>query len=367
MSAEDCPAAHFCGLRSHTCVATVDAVVAGANHSCALHHDGQVSCWGLAEAISAGGPDVISANYVGGVKNARLLSAGHDLSCAVTTSKVHCWGDRAYDVKRDDGLALFPASALAVGAIYGCAATTDGTRCWGRNDQGQLARPLTFTDSAGAVLSSPGSVNLLAAGQAVMTHDGNDRLCAWGDNRSLQITSASDTGLYIQPVCGLLPDVVELAVGDVHACARHSDGTVVCWGERYYGQLGLGGDVTDDVPPYGTPALLPGPAVQVVAGVSHTCALIQGGQVVCFGLNRFGEVGPGANTTAEEVRTPVAVLGFSGAVVALGSGSSAHHTCAILDTGGVECWGNDESGQLGDGQSKLEMGRHSMGPVTVQF
>jgi alpha-tubulin suppressor-like RCC1 family protein len=363
----DCSPDQFCGLRSHTCVSKLVQVVAGANHSCALHLDGRVSCWGLSEAISAGGPNLVSAAFMPDVKGARVLTAGHDLTCAVTASKLQCWGDRAYDVMRDDGKPLFPVTAVALGSIYGCAITSDGTRCWGKNDEGQLGRTISVTDSATAVLAAPGPAKLLSAGEAAITHDGGSRICAWGDNRSLQITAASDTGLYIAPECGTLADVVELAVGSVHACARHGDGTVSCWGERYYGQLGLGGDITDDVPPYGQPAVVPGKALQVVAGVSHTCVLLVDGTVNCFGLNRYGEVGPGANTMAEEVRTPAPVQGFSAPVTALGAGSSAHHTCAILASGGVECWGNDESGQLGDGMTAIEMGRHSSGPVTVQF
>ena len=138
-------------------------------------------------------------------------------------------------------------------------------------------------------------------------------------------------------------------------------------GKRYYGQLGLGGDDTADVPPYGAETSLGAPIRQLAAGTSHTCALLADGSVTCFGLNSKGQVGLGADTTAEEVRDPAPVTGFPGTVGGLGSGSSAHHTCAILDDGSVACWGSDDSGQLGDGVTTVDEARFSHGPLSVRW
>jgi alpha-tubulin suppressor-like RCC1 family protein len=165
----------------------------------------------------------------------------------------------------------------------------------------------------------------------------------------------------------MISDVLDLVAGSEHACVRRPGGTFACWGERYYGQLGLGGDDTVDVPPYGSPTSLPGPVASLAAGVSHTCALLVDGAVFCFGLNSKGQVGPNPNTAAEEVRDPAVVSGFSGRVVSLGAGSSAQHTCAILDDGGVQCWGSDAAGQLGDGVTTVDENRVSRGPVTVRW
>ena len=146
-------------------------------------------------------------------------------------------------------------------------------------------------------------------------------------------------------------------------------GSFACWGERYYGQLGSGGTIDDtaDVPPYGAETSLSAPVVELAAGASHTCALLADGAVTCFGLNSKGQVGPGATTTAQEVRQPAPVTGFAGRVVALGAGPTAQHTCAILADGSVQCWGSDSDGQLGDGVVTRDDTRVSPGPVAVRF
>jgi alpha-tubulin suppressor-like RCC1 family protein len=362
-----CPADHFCAA-SKTCVSAVTQVVAGAYHSCALHRDGTVTCWGLAESINATGAVVLAPVQIG-LEPAVALTAGTNATCALTADhRVRCWGNQSYLVVKEDGsTAVSGVTQVSLGPSYGCALNGEGTYCWGKNEQGQLARPLSLEESPRAVLAEPGGRRFLGTGQAVVTHDGAERLCAWGDNSAQVITASLDTFIYTAAQCGTVKDVVDLQVGSDHACVRHAGGTFACWGERYYGQLGLGGDVTDDVPPYGSDTSLSGRVASLVAGASHTCALLEGGAVICFGLNSKGQVGPNPGTMAEEVRTPATVTGFSGRVVALGAGSSAQHTCAILDTGAVECWGSDRAGQLGDAVTEINIDHFSASPVAVRW
>jgi alpha-tubulin suppressor-like RCC1 family protein len=365
----DCPAEHFCGAGSKTCVSAVTQVVAGAYHSCALHRNGTVSCWGLAESISAGAGLILPPGEIGGLLGPLALSAGANITCALTSERrVRCWGNQSYMVVKEDGTTpVASVSNVAVGSGYGCATNPDGTYCWGKNEHGQLGRPVTLEESPRALLAAQGVRRFLGAGQAVVTHDGAERICAWGDNSSKVIAASDDVFVYTMPQCGTVKDVVDLQVGSDHACVRHSGGTFACWGERYYGQLGLGGTDTADVPPYGTDTSLPGGVASLALGTSHTCALLEDGKVVCFGLNSNGQVGPNPDTMAEEVRTPATVTGFSGRVVAIGAGSSAQHTCAILEAGSVECWGSDRAGQLGDAPTTLDIDRFSAQPVAVRW
>jgi alpha-tubulin suppressor-like RCC1 family protein len=364
----ECPADQFCGVSSKTCVSAVAQVVAGANHTCALHKDGTVSCWGLVASIGDAGSAVMPPTSIAGLVQPLALTAGPDGTCAITSDRrARCWGTRDFTVTAEDGSGLTNISAVTLGSTFGCVLNPKGISCWGKNEFGQLARPLEMQESAGAVLSYAGPEKLLASGFAVVTHDGADRICAWGSNLAKVVADDSTVSIYTTPLCGTLADVAQLAVGSQHACARHTGGTFACWGERYYGQLGLGGTDTADIPPYGSATSLSAPVIDLVAGVSHTCALLADGTVTCFGLNSLGQVGPGADTMDQEVRDPAIVSGFPGKVVALGAGSSAQHTCAIIEDGSVACWGSDGSGQLGDGMTTVDPMRFSHGPVVVGF
>jgi alpha-tubulin suppressor-like RCC1 family protein len=367
---QPCPAGQFCGLASQLCVPAVVQVVTGAQHTCAAHADGRISCWGLGEAISASGAYVAPPRFLSEPRDPLTLAAGSQLTCAITADRrVRCWGNQAFTLLAD-GAPLDGVTGLALGRAFGCAANGQGVHCWGTNDLGQLARPPEVDASSQALLAQAGASRFLGAGLTVVSHDGADRLCAWGHNGTHLVTSSDAVNIYREPVCGSVPDVVELAVGADHACVRHAAGTFSCWGERYYGQLGLGGGPTDteDVPPFGGATSLPGGgAVALAAGASHTCALLAGGSVTCFGRNHLGQVGPDPGTTEEEVRVPVAVGGLSGPVVGLASGATAQHTCAILKDGSVQCWGSNQSGQLGDFPPRLAEGRFSAAPVAVRW
>jgi hypothetical protein len=115
---------------------------------------------------------------------------------------------------------------------------------------------------------------------------------------------------------------------------------VRCWGDNYQGQLGDG-----TMTPSTTPVAVTGisSAIAIVAGWTHSCALLQDGSVRCWGEGVNGELGDGA---AQNSATPVTVSGILGA-----TGISAgwwHHSCAV-DAGGVRCWGVNQWGQLGNG------------------
>lgn len=176
-----------------------------------------------------------------------------------------------------------------------------------------------------------------------------------GARRTQSLTPVDVTGI---------ADARQVAAGQNHTCALLELGTVTCWGLNGDGELGngcAGGTVSDglcggaDRATPGTPVALINDAAMIAAGPSHTCALRADGSVSCWGVNTVGQCGDG--TTTDMRAKPVQVVG-TGEAIAIGTGVA--HTCAALYDGTVECWGYNESGQLGDG-TKL----NSATPVEV--
>jgi len=139
---------------------------------------------------------------------------------------------------------------------------------------------------------------------------------------------------------------VQLVSGELHTCAVLVSGRVKCWGNNFFGQLGLGYTSQSDPYAVSSPTVVPGltDVASLVAGYLHTCAVLVSGSVKCWGYNENGELGLGY--TGEPVLTPTAVPGLTDvASLVLG----AHHTCAVLVSGSVKCWGYNAYGQLGLG------------------
>ncbi len=148
--------------------------------------------------------------------------------------------------------------------------------------------------------------------------------------------------------------VAQITAGFEHTCVRAADGSVSCWGSNRYGQLG---NPDQTIHPFAQPVSISGgPAAVTAAGGFHTCAIVSGGAVVCWGLNSSGQLGDGTTTNRT---SPVAVSGISGAS-AIAAGYD--YTCALI-SGSVSCWGDDTYGQLGNGTSGTDV--FSASPVTV--
>jgi alpha-tubulin suppressor-like RCC1 family protein len=160
-------------------------------------------------------------------------------------------------------------------------------------------------------------------------------------------------GAAISPtIAAPLKEIAQVAAGDGHVCARLVGGAERCWGTGFYGALG-NGSVSDAGSPVSVRNMagtgLLGGVTSIGMGSDHSCAVLGTGQLRCWGFNGTGQLGDG--TTDGRVY-PVAVSNGAGTgplrrvkAVAAGSG----HTCALLRSGRVRCWGNNTDGQLGDG------------------
>jgi alpha-tubulin suppressor-like RCC1 family protein len=151
-----------------------------------------------------------------------------------------------------------------------------------------------------------------------------------------------------------LSGVVAISAGGSHSCALLSDATVRCWGRNVEGQLGSESIVSAY---FAIPVAVTGlTGVSAVdAGGYHTCALISGGAVRCWGNNMEGELGNGLMSNSTLATT---VNGLTGDVLVIAAGTT--HTCALLSAGSVTCWGQNLAGQLGNGSTTS-----SLVPVVV--
>ncbi|MCL2823327.1 MAG: hypothetical protein FWD57_04985, partial [Polyangiaceae bacterium] len=133
-----------------------------------------------------------------------------------------------------------------------------------------------------------------------------------------------------------------IAAGSRHTCGVTATGSVKCWGSNLVGQLGKGPGSSSSLP---VQALgLTSGVIAVSAGARHTCALTESGAVLCWGLNREGQIGDDT-TEDRDIATPVNGLGTG--VTAISAG--LYHTCALMEFGSVVCWGTNQEGQIGDG------------------
>ncbi len=235
---------------------------------------------------------------------------------------------------------------IAAGGKHTCALTTaGGVQCWGANGAGQLGDG-TWEDRPTPVdvVGLEGGVVAIATGlwhTCALTTAGGVQ--CWGRNDSGQLGDGTTTHRNLPvDVVGLGGGVVAIAAGGYHTCALTASGGVQCWGFNYYGQLGDGTEVGRPTPV--DVVGLGGGAVAIAAGGKHTCALTTAGGVQCWGDNGAGQLGDGTTTHRN---IPVDVVGLGGGAVAIAAGEE--HTCALTATGGIQCWGHNEHGQLGDG------------------
>jgi alpha-tubulin suppressor-like RCC1 family protein len=188
----------------------------------------------------------------------------------------------------------------------------------------------------------------------------------------LKVSDANGTTtLFYKLTPGQFPDnpfeegnttgVNNIRAGESHTCALLSTGDVRCWGRPTYGQLGygnsfpVGADANSPQYPYPYSAgnvPLMGKATKIAVGLNHTCALLDTGFVRCWGVNNFGQLGLNSmqNVGDAEPITNFGYVSLGGIATSISAGYN--HTCALMDTGNVRCWGYNGHGQLGYGNTE---------------
>ena len=228
-----------------------------------------------------------------------------------------------------------PFAQVATGIHHTCAVLTDATlRCWGFSGDGQAGYGNTSTIGDDETPASAGPVNL-GAGRTVRA----------------------------------------LAAGDYHTCAVLDDGSVRCWGYAFDGQLGYGNRnrIGDTETPDSAGAVeIGGTATAIAAGNRHTCALLAGGTVRCWGLGEAGQLGAGqlgnaARVAIGDTETPTSVnpVDFGSGHTAKAITAGGGHSCAILEDNTVRCWGSNTNGQLGYADTSAVLSPSTVGSVNL--
>jgi alpha-tubulin suppressor-like RCC1 family protein len=350
----------------------------GGQHACVVLTTARVECWGHNPSGALGDGSTLdraipapTIGLPGPPHTANAVDAGIVTSCAVTNGlSAACWGQMTGS---GGGLLTDHTSAVPVAkvppgevsqvtaAYGGCALTRTGglataLRCWGDNTWGELGDGTT-TDRTAAVKVQglPNGIQFVASGgthNCALVHNGG--AWCWGDNDNGQLGDGTTTNRTTPvTVKGLPLKLAQIAAADDHTCALLVNGTVKCWGLNNSGQLGDGTTNGSS-----TPVAVSGltGAVQIALGDAYTCALLTGGGVECWGFNPFGELGNGSTTSS---KSPVPVSGLSTGVRAISAGDAT--ACAVLISTQVACWGDDDSGELGNGS----IGGQSDTPVMV--
>jgi alpha-tubulin suppressor-like RCC1 family protein len=261
-----------------------------------------------------------------------------------------------------------PVAEISAGHFHTCARFLSGkVACWGKNDEGQIGDGKDPASEPVAGLPSfvdkAADAALLSCGEAdncILKKD--QTIWCWGANDEGQLGNGSqDAVLGAVQVVGISTGQAP-AAGDAFNCAILTSGNVVCWGTNAVGQLGDGKDAAVE-PRSVIPVQVSGitDAVELSLGESHACAVLQSGGVVCWGHNDFGQLGLGELDGGQPASSniPVAVAGLSGVKhVELGE----KHSCAVTATHELYCWGSNDLGQLGD-----ETVTATMSPTPVQI
>jgi alpha-tubulin suppressor-like RCC1 family protein len=358
---------------------TPPSIASGYKHTCMIAADGTARCWGGNSSGALGdgtSTDRSTPVQVLGAARWRTIAAGSYHTCALSADgAVLCWGYNnsgqvgdgtttnrfsPVTVNLASGGLLGTATGIAAGEGTTCATINDGTvKCWGWGGEGNLGDGQTSAHHSTVPTTVMSAANQNLTGVIALA-SGNAHMCAvvqdgtvwcWGRNTDGELGNGTTTDSgYASQVPGL-SGIVTLASGEFHTCAVDSSGIVSCWGLNQSAQLG-DGTTTNRLSP--TPinnarpgsAYLPAGTVSIVAGSSHTCALSFDGYVRCWGSNANGQVG--ASDGPWNFLYPETVLGIlNHRMISLTAGN--WHTCGVSIDGSVWCWGDNQSGDLGNG------------------
>ena len=338
--------------------AAVVGVAAGGEHTCLIDDEGALSCWGENSAGQLGGADGAMPPVAVPLEGIRQVEAYRDTTCAVDgAGRGWCFGSVVPGEPMPDAGHGVPVAvpgediaALATGLSHGCALGTDQTaHCWGDNAQGQLgtgAAPDVLADSLDAlpVAGLPPATSLALGDNHACALLEDGRVWCWGFNGAGQLARPVDAPYFDpSPAAADVAGAVQIDAGDRGTCAVLDTGELRCWGivgDRFFG---LEPQRVSDMPGF----------TSVSIGGGHACA-VRAGEVWCWGDNddrQLGRSGEGGDDLQRVEWLEPAVSVTAG----------GRHTCAALQNGSVACWGSSEHSQTiipGDRATMVDIDLH---------
>ncbi len=347
---------------SPTTLPPVDEMLAlGDYHTCHLHSDGTVSCWGWNAYGQTGNTTLGDAeeSVIPNLTGITQISAGAYHTCALNwRGQVFCWGRNNVGQLGNDkvGDSIQPVQVVGLtdqtirqinaGSTHTCALSQIGAAfCWGSNKDEKLGAGSVNTYSRQALpvagLNSP-VIQLSAGGNHTCAMDVLGRAWCWGDGKD-GIPGQADFVSQPQPVMvkGMTVPLIRITSGWYHVCVQTTEAKVNCWGGNEKGQLGNASTVAPGriVPAVG----LYGGVTHLSAGGQQTCAL-KDGEIYCWGDDYLHE---GSSAIVYSHLTPYRIP-IKEPIKSLQLGGS--HSCVITTNGEIKCWGANDHNQLGDYQ-----------------
>ncbi len=338
------------------------SVSSGYNHTCAI--DANYSypwCWGSNGSGQLGSGN--TAEYitphgvsVGGIDTWAQISAGENFTCArKTNGTVWCWGWNFYG-QVGDGTTTdrwTPAEvgsspdwvSVDAGENHVCGLLNNHTLwCWGSNQYSQIGTGSInyFEQSPVQLVKSWKSVS--AGGYHTCAIKTDSSLWCWGDNENGQLGIGNTVGKSVPAKAGTATNWVAVSTGYKHTCAKKKDGTLWCWGANFVSQVG-NGRISDTV----KKPVQVGKAntwKSLSLGADHSCAMKKNTGLYCWGYNNHGQLCTGDTANRNKPRL-VSSAGTGYLSVAAG----AFHTCGLWSDANIWCWGNNQYGQLGNGNT----------------
>ena len=348
------------GAVSVHAASALTTLATGGQHACVLV-GGTVKCWGENTSGQLGNDSISSSNLpvlAKKVERAVSISAGGPGVTCVLTPQVEeveikktgndlwCTGSNLYGLAAGDG------------AFNGVVKNFTRIAIWDyvfkRDDKGEYV----LDHDKKIITEKIGAEEISIGGAHVLARLSNGRVKSWGDPWGSpkpfgalgRETHYSKKDAYMPIVVPAWSGAVSVAAGTKFSCAVIQGGKVLCTGDNSYGALGNGSKAAKTELPVEVRDITN--AVAITAGGQFACALIKDGTVKCWGANSMGELG---DSTSTKRLSPVAVRGLKNKVQAIDAG--AEHVCALLIDNTVQCWGKNTNGQLGDGSDLSKTSR----------